>query len=300
LAERNITVRGHYLMWAPIQPQRGRAGQPQNIFKVPVDQLAHNQDASQRSAIRQAAFAHLERTLAFAGSRVAEWDAINHIANDNHVSYATVFGTQIYADVIKRARELAPHAQIWVNEGNVLTAGERLQKYHDMIRELIALGGKPDGIGFMAHFREGELTSPPEIYRRLDRFAALVPNLQLTELDIDTADEQRQAEFMRDVLTIAFSHPAVAGIVMWQVWGQGAGQKALWRADWSVKPAGQAWLDKVYKEWWTETTGKSASDGTFKARGFHGDYLVTARVGDETRTLRTRVTGDASVADLVF
>lgn len=57
----------------------------------------------------------------------------------------------------------------------------------------------------MANFREGELTPAPEIYRRLEKFAPLVPNLQLTDLDIDTAHEKRQGEFMREVQTIAFS-----------------------------------------------------------------------------------------------
>ena len=87
---------------------------------------------------------------------------------------------------------------------------------------------------------------------------------------------------------------------MWQVWGQGAGHKTLWRADWTAKPAGEAWLDQVYKQWWTETAGKSASDGTFETRGFHGDYLITTRLGNQTRTLRTQVAGDTTVLEIVF
>ena len=289
LAERNIRVRGHYLMWAPVQPERGRAGQPAEVFGLPVDKLPAEASDAQRAAIRQAAFAHMERLLKFAGPRVAEWDAINHIANDVHVRFSDVLGPRIYAEVIQRARALAPHAEMWINEGNVLTGGQRLQKYRDVIAELIAFGAKPDGIGFMSHFRDGELTAPEEIYRRLDTFAALVPNLQLTELDIDTPDEQRQAAFMRDVLTIAFSHPAVSGIVMWQVWGQGAGHKTLWRADWTIKPAGQVWLDQVFKEWWTNTGGTTDREGRFAARGYLGDYEITVRAGGRTRTVRAQL-----------
>ncbi len=299
-AERAIAVRGHYLMWGPVQPDRNRSGQPKEIFKLPADELPKKADAAQLAAIRAAAFAHVERTLAFAGPRVAEWDAINHIANDNHISYATLFGPQIYADLIKHARTLAPHAQMWVNDGNVLTAGNRLEKYQEIIRELIARGAKPDGIGFMSHFREGELTPPAEIYRRLETFAALVPNLQLTELDIDMADEKRQGEFMRDVLTIAFSHPAVSGIVMWQIWGQAAGQKTLWRPDWSIKPAGQAWLDQVFKAWWTSTAGSSGADGVYATRGFHGDYFITVTRDGRTQTLKAKIAGEARRIDVVL
>jgi endo-1,4-beta-xylanase len=182
----------------------------------------------------------------------------------------------------------------------VLTGGQRLQKYHDVIAELIALGAKPDGIGFMSHFKEGELTAPDEVYRRLDRFATLVPNLQLTELDIDTKDEQLQAAFMRDILTITFSHPAVSGIVMWQVWGQGAGHKVLWRSDWSIKPAGQVWLDQVFKEWWTNASGTTDGRGKFTTRAFLGGYEISARVGDQTRTMRGQLGPGGRVFKMMF
>ncbi|MDO8544690.1 MAG: endo-1,4-beta-xylanase [Opitutaceae bacterium] len=283
-------MRGHYLMWAPLQPGRARRGQPPEAFARPVPDIVAQPTAADREKIRAAAFEHLERMLRFAGQRVAEWDAINHLANDAHPRFSDLFGPQIFADVIKRGRELAPHAQMWVNEGNVLTAGNRYEKYHAAIQELIALGAKPDGIGFMAHFREGEITPPEEIYRRLERFAALVPNLQLTELDIDTKDERLQADTMRDVLEIAFSHPAVSGIVMWQVWGQAADAKTLWRPDWSIKPAGQVWLDHVCKDWWTETTGATGRDGRFATRGFLGDYEITVRAGARRATVKTQLT----------
>jgi endo-1,4-beta-xylanase len=291
LAARNIAVRGHYLMWGPAQPDRNRSGQPANAFALPVAELAAKGTQEQRAAVRKAAFDHIERVLKLGGKRVTEWDAINHIANDNHTRMADVLGPQLYADVIKRGRELAPHAQMWVNEGNVLTAGNRLDAYHEVITQLLAQGVKPDGIGFMGHFREGEFTPPEEIYRRLERFAALVPNLQLTEFDIDTADEEAQARVMRDVLTVAFSHRAVSGIVMWNVWGQGAGHKALWRADWSVKPAGQVWLDHVFKAWWTEGTGQTDRNGAFATRGFLGDYEITVRRGETVKTVPTELTG---------
>jgi endo-1,4-beta-xylanase len=300
LAARDIRVRGHYLMWAPVQPARGRLGQPADAFRLPVRELVGTTDAAQLERIREAAFDHLERVLSFAGRRVAEWDAVNHIAHAAGVRYSDVLGPRIYADILLRARELAPHAEMWVNEGSVLTSGSRLEKYHDVIRQLIALGAKPDGIGFMAHFREGGLTPPEEVYRRLDRFAALVPNLQLTELDIDTADEQLQAGYMRDILTVAFSHPAVSGIVMWQVWGVGAEHKALWRPDWSIKPAGQVWLDHVFQRWWTSAKGTTDERGVFSTRGFLGDYELTVRVGDRRQTVPARLTSGGGRQRIVF
>lgn len=299
LAERGIRVRGHYLMWAPVQPGR-RYGQPKEAFTLPVAELIKSEKVNEREAVRRAAFAHVEQMLKFAGNRVAEWDAINHIANDAHLRFSDLFGVQIYADVIKRARELAPQAQMWVNEGNVIEEGTRLQKYYDVVAGLIATGTRPDGFGFMSHFREGAFTQPEEIYRRLDWFSELVPNLQLTELDIDCADEQLQGDYLRDVLTAAFSHPAVSGIVMWQVWGDAAGRKALWRPDWSIKPAGQAWLDLVFGAWWTKAVGTTDEAGKFTTRGFLGDYEITVISGGRTQIKRTQLTRDGQPVPVIF
>jgi endo-1,4-beta-xylanase len=301
MKERQVDLRGHYLMWAPIQPGRERGGQPQEVFNgVGAREMADRYDELDKDRIREAAFSHLEKVLTFVGDRAVEWDAVNHIANANHFRYSDLFGTQIYADVIKRGRELAPHAQMWVNEGNVLTAGLRLETYHQVIAELIKLDAKPDGIGFMAHFREGGFTPPEEIYARLDRFAELVPNLKLTELDIDTTDEQFQAEYMADILTVVFSHPAVSGIILWQVWGASVPTKTLWNEDWTIKPAGEAWVDHVFNRWWTDESGTTDGAGSYATRGFLGDYEISVEVGSQTRTVLGSLAPGGARFDLVF
>ena len=189
------------------------------------------------------------------------------------------------------ARAVDPSLDLWVNEGQVL-AGERDRAFLGVAEWLArspeAEGGRPDGLGFMVHFKASSLASPDTLLARLDRFAALVPRLKLTEMDVDAgADEALQADYLRDVLTVAFSHPAVEGVIMWGFW---AGQHwrpdaALWRQDWSVKPAGQAWQDLVYGRWWTQTAGQTGADGTFSTPAFLGDYTVTVEAIGETQAL---------------
>lgn len=301
MAERDIDVRGHYLMWAPIQPNRGRGGQPADVFdRVPAREMADRSDELDPEKIRQAAYSHMEELVEFGRDRIVEWDAVNHIANDNHFRFSDLFGTRIYADVIRRGRELAPHAEMWVNEGNVLTAGLRLETYYEVIQELIELGAKPDGVGFMAHFREGGFTPPAEVYDRLDRFAQLVPNLKLTELDIDTSDEEFQARYMADILTVAFSHPAVSGIILWQVWGASVPDKTLWRDDWTIKPVGEVWLDHVFNRWWTEAMGRTNDAGVYATRGFLGDYEISVEAGGETKTVDGHLDSGGHTFHVVF
>ena len=87
---------------------------------------------------------------------------------------------------------------------------------------------------------------------------------------------------------------------MWQVWGQGAGNKTLWRADWSIKPAGQVWLDLVCKAWWTETVGVTDANGRFTTRGFLGEYEITAETGGKTKTVPGRIVPGGGAAALQF
>ena len=61
---------------------------------------------------------------------------------------------------------------------------------------------------------------------------------------------------------------------------------ALWNGDWTIRPHGQAWLDLVTKEWWTNLDGVTDARGRFTARGFCGDYEVTVEHGGKTVSRR--------------
>ncbi|MCP5110900.1 MAG: endo-1,4-beta-xylanase, partial [bacterium] len=242
LARHDIQVRGHYVSWAPLD-RDGAGGGPE-------------------ANLKERLFAHIDEKLPAVGTRVAEWDGVNHIAGWGR-TIEDLYGPDIFADIVARARRRAPHASIWVNEGRILPGGSRQGEYERLIRYLIDHGQPPDGIGMMAHMDITSLTPPEEIYRRLDRFAALVPRLQLTELDVETWDEQLQADYQRDLMTIAFSHPAMDGIVMWGFWegDHWRPDAALWREDWSIKPIGQLWVDHVFGKWRTASALPSASNG---------------------------------------
>ena len=114
-----------------------------------------------------------------------------------------------------------------------------------------------------AHFSD-ELISPAKLLAIYDRFAALGIPIRITELDIDTVDEQLQADYFRDFLTASFSDPEINGILIWGFWeGQHShGGTALFRKDWSIKPNGQVWKDLVMNRWRTNCDGTSSDDGT--------------------------------------
>ncbi len=267
---RGMRTRGHYLAWGPWEPWSEKLkDQPQ--------------------AIRERVMSHLDSVLAGTGGLITEWDAVNHPVGweDPRSTVDQVVGREFYADVFKAARARTG-LPLFINEDQVFRAGRQQDEFYQCIKDLIAAGVRPDGIGNQAHFHSSYLPGGEEMLRISDRFAALVPNLELTEFDVNTnGDEALQADWLRDTLIMAYSHPAYTGVMLWVFW-EGAGWKpdtALWRKDWSEKPNATVWRDLVCKLWRTTASGKTDTAGLFAARGHRGLYEVTIKAGDKEAKL---------------
>ncbi len=285
LNQRGIQVRGHWMACGfldelPPEIMHGRQYQVHNYL-----------------------FATMRDRVKAVGDRVKEWDAINHIVGSGE-TLETFFGSpDIYVDIMKEARKLAPEASLWVNEGFILPDGRRRDPYEKVIRYLIEHDAAPDGIGFMGHFDSLSLTPPDELLEVFDRFARLIPRLQVTELDVDVGDDERlQADYLRDAMTIAFSHEACQGIVIWGFWENRIYKPSaeLYRKNWSVKPAGAMWRDLVFKQWWTDKQGPTDHTGVYKQRGFLGRYEVTATRNDRSVTVKAALPKEGATVEIVL
>ena len=162
--------------------------------------------------------------------------------------------------------------------------------YEKTIKYLIDNGAPLGGIGLQSHFSQ-VLTSPATAYKIIDRFAKFKLPLAVTEFDVNVEDEQLQADYLRDYLTITFSHPAIREFVMWGFWegDHWIPDAAMYRKDWTMKPNGKMWRDLVYGQWWTRAKGVTSATGDYKVRGFQGDYLVTVQANGHTKTVRTSI-----------
>ena len=261
---RQIGIRGHYLSWAPLTRESYK----------PTDYGKHPEKLWPELS------AHIDEMLAFDGGRLAEWDAINHIIGWRDTMATVAGSSEIYAKIIRHARSKT-RTPLWVNEGAVLPGGSRLEAYEKIIRYLVEKKASPDGIGFMGHFKDSNLRAIDGLWQVYERFAKFRLPLQLTEFDIDTRDEQLQADYLRDVMTISFSHPSFNAIVMWGFW-EGRHWRpnaALWRRDWTIKPCGKMWKELVRETWWTDQAGKTDAGGEFTIRGFLGKHRITVGEG---------------------
>lgn len=261
--ERGMWVRGHYLCWGPWEPWS---------LKLKDDP----------ASIRAAIMNHLDAVLTGTAGLVDEWDAVNHPVgwSDPRATVDQAVGADLYADVFMAARTKTA-VPLWINEDQVFRSGRQQEEFYALIQDLIARGARPDGIGNQAHFHSSFLPGPEEMLRISDRFAALVPKLEITEFDINTnGDEELQADWLRDCLIMAYSHPAYRAFILWVFW-EGTGYKpevALWRTNWSEKPNAKVWRELVNEQWRTKATGVTDAEGTFHTRGHRGLYDISVEV----------------------
>ncbi|MCA9837803.1 MAG: endo-1,4-beta-xylanase [Trueperaceae bacterium] len=258
-AERGVKVRGHNLLWPCYED-----------YCLPQD--AANL-LNQPEALQARISEHFSDILSATQGKLVHWDVINEPSANKRL--ADVYGEDQMAEWFKQVKGLEPHTQLYLNDYGNLGEGTLDVEFKRIISRMQELGAPLEGIGLQGHFG-WQLTPPEELYERLDSFAQFGLPLMITEFDVTITDEQLQADYLRDFFTIAFSHPAVDGILMWGFWeGQHwMPEAALYRSDWSAKANAHAYQDLVFNTWRTKEAALTDSTGGYKTRAFLGDYYL--------------------------
>ena len=182
--------------------------------------------------------------------------------------------------------------------------------YYMQIERAMLKGARIDSIGMQFHMFHGAdmervvsesktYYDPQRIFDVMDTYAALGKPLQITEITIpaysnDPGDEETQAEILRELYRIWFSHPAMEAIIYWNLpdgyaWGAEPGNMAvgeniyyggLCRFDLTPKPAYHVVKDLFGKEWRTDF--ERDVGGKFSFRGFKGGYELEATANGKT------------------
>jgi GH35 family endo-1,4-beta-xylanase len=266
LRARHIAIRGHVMVWPSWE------NEPAFLRSL----------ADQPAKLRQAIDDHIADQTATLKGKLAEWDVVNESYANNDI--LKILGRDEMVHWFQLAHQGDPAVKLFYNDYIMFAGhgpGSPSQYLFDTIHFLQTKGAPLDGLGEQGHFG-GSPPAPTQVLATLDRFAQFGLPIQISEFDIDTSDEELQAHYTRDFLTACFSHPAVSGVMMWGFW-EGAHWRpraALWSRDWTLRPNGRAWLDLVTKEWWTNTNGVTAADGTLATRGFCGDYEISVQAGN--------------------
>ena len=263
--QKKIPVRGHCLVW----PEFRRA--PKSIEKLRGDPKALG------LAIRE----HIKFMINNFDYPVTEWDVLNEAVN--HDQYMRILGKEVVTEWFQLVKNLNPSIKKYINDYSVLTKNNvrHRKRYYRYIRNLLDCGVPIDGIGFQSHIPKGFNPTPPEeIIRIADDFSNLGPELQVTEFDFETSNQDLQARYTQDFLTAIFSHQKMTGLITWTPFEYAKNnvpkpEAALIDKDLQFKPNGLVWYELINKQWMTKLSGYTDEDGYLKFRGFKGRYLVS-------------------------
>jgi GH35 family endo-1,4-beta-xylanase len=273
--ERNgITVRGHCLLWA------FERFLPPWVRELEDDEL------------REAVDKRIRDTLERYRGRVVEHDLNNEMILGHF--FRDRLGEGIRAHMFKVAHDIAPETPMYVNDFRILKGGG-LDGYVEQIQGLLDAGAPVGGIGIQAHPRDG-IPPAEQIQTALDRLGQFNLPIKITEFCVGEDAGGDAAAQVERLYRVAFAHPAVEGILMWGFW-EGAHwrpQAALWRRDFTLTPAGEAFRRLVFEEWWTDDATVAGQDGQAEVTAFFGTHTVTVN-GEARRVELTPEAGDIQV-----
>jgi endo-1,4-beta-xylanase len=285
LQDNNIPAKGHVLVW------------PSWMYMPPFFRNYENDPAGMRAAIEE----HLDTLVPIGKDKgLIEWDVVNepHINHD----VMDICGDEVMVEWYKRVHEIDPNPRLILNEYNIIMGGgdPAFQADFERYIELLLNGGAPlGGLGVQCHFDEN-LPGIPRVLEILDRFAKYGLPIQVTEFDIDTFDEEGQANFTRDFFTAIFSHPITNKFVMWGFWegDQWKPNGSMIRTNWTYKPNYDVYNDLVFNKWWTREEGVSNRQGVYQTRGFLGEYDISATFDGHTVTQVVNLVKEGAAVEL--
>lgn len=298
LNAQGIDGRGHVMVWP------GETNLPADIKQMLSD---GDLSPSEQQTVRNRIAAHIASLGAATAGKVTAWDVVNETRTNNDLMRELSEGDQAMVDWFGLADTAAPDADLYMNDFGILNswgqaAVNNRNQYYDTIEQLKNAGAKIDGVGFQGHFSGDDITPPEQILEIFDRFDELGLEMQITEFDMNTTDEALQAQYMADVMTAAFSHEGLNAFILWGFWENAhwRPEAALYRSDWSIKPNGEAYLDLLFDQWWTDEEATADDQGEASVRGFKGEYQVTATAGAESDTVNVTLSEDGDTATITL
>ncbi|WP_138419409.1 endo-1,4-beta-xylanase [Aquibacillus sediminis] len=287
LKDRNVTVKGHPLVW--------------HTATAPWLLDMSNEE------ILKAQFARIEREVTDFKGLIDMWDVINEVVimpiydkYDNGITrIAKDLGrVGIIKEMFAKTREANPGATLLLNDFNTST------NYDILIDGCLNAGIPIDKIGIQSHQHQGYWGREKleEVLERFSKFGLpihftentllsgqLMPpeivdlnDYKVTDWPSTPEGEERQAKQVEEMYTILFQHPLVEAISSWEFSDDGAWINApsgFVRRDNSPKPSYDVLKKLIKGDWLTNVTCETDDDGMVSFEGFLGEYEL--RCGDK-------------------
>ncbi|MBT2655846.1 endo-1,4-beta-xylanase [Bacillus sp. ISL-18] len=280
LKERNVTVKGHPLVW--------------HTATAPWLLDMSNEE------ILKALLVRIEREVTGFKGLIDMWDVINEVVimpiydkYDNGITRICkeLGRVGMIKEMFAKTRESNPGSTLLLNDFNTSI------NYEILIDGCLQAGVPIDAIGIQSHQHQG-YWGREKLEDVLDRFSRfglpihftensllsghLMPSeigdlndYQIPDWPSTPEDEERQAKEVEEMYSILFKHPRVEAISSWQFSDDGAwigAPSGFIRKDNSLKPSYKVLQKLIKEDWSTKVCCKTDDNGMVSFEGFLGDY----------------------------
>ncbi len=261
-AANGIIMRGHCIYW---EKEKYAQQWLRNLAYAPLPAA---------SPLRSAVESRMNSVVNHFKGKFVHWDVDNEMLAGSF--YKDHLGEAIWYWMFQAANQIDPNCRLFVNEYDVLSFGRYdTTPYKNLITNLRNNGAPIHAIGVQGHIEVN--FNRTNALKVLDSLAQLGLPIWITEFDVNQADINLRANDMEDFYRIAFSHPAVEGILMWGFW-EGSRWYPNWfivNNDWTLNEAGRRY-EALMDEWTTKNDSSiTDNNGNADFRGFYGKYSIT-------------------------
>ena len=221
----------------------------------------------------------------------------------------------------KLAEKYFPNNKLAINETTFIWNATMRNRdvYYAQIERALKNGARIDAVGMQYHMfnrleYEYKATrksyNPINLFGILDKYSEFNLPIQITEVTIpaytdNTEDEEIQAEIIKQLYSIWFSHKNVEQIIYWNLVdgyaayakqgdmasGENYYRGGLIRFDMTPKPAYYVVKDLFTKEWITNGEVVTGEGGFAVFKGFYGEYDVEIIAGGKKYSEKLTLSG---------
>lgn len=159
---------------------------------------------------------HIKAVVTRYKGHVTEWDVLHEAIDPTtlqlRAGLLTKLGIPGLAQVFIWARQADPRALLYYNDSGIEGPGPKADAALRLIEDLKAAGAPIDGVGFEAHLDTTGYPAESALRANLRRFAAVVPHVAYTELDVGTKQADPAGSALRRFAAQRLTYQLIAGV----------------------------------------------------------------------------------------
>lgn len=141
---------------------------------------------------RVMAMHHIIRTAHHFKGRVYAWDVVNEAFEDDGSPRDSILlrklGPNYVSNAFRLAHSMDRNAKLFYNDYSIATINQKSNAVYDMVKNMVETGVPIHGVGFQMHIEANSAPSAEQLRENFQRFIDLGVTVNISELDVRTAN----------------------------------------------------------------------------------------------------------------